>query len=56
MIRFICKSKFNETLQGDLKSDIIVRSHNLSNEDSDFVKVLDFNSNQDFFCFLERRN
>ena len=51
-IRFICKSKFNETLRDDLKSDIIIRNNNLSNEDSDFVKVLDFNSNQDFFCFL----
>ena len=25
MIRFICKSKFNETLRDDLKSDIIIR-------------------------------
>lgn len=53
MIRFICKSKFNETLRDDLKSDIIIRNNNLSNEDSDFVKVLDFNSNQDYFVFYK---
>lgn len=48
----MCKSKFNETLCNDLKSDIFIRNNNLSNEDNDFDKVLDFNSNQYYFCFF----
>ena len=40
-------------MRDDLKSDIIIRNNNFSNEDSDFVKVLDFNSNQDYFVFYK---
>ena len=36
----------------ELKFNIIGRN-NFSNEDSDFVKVLNFNSNQDFFVFYK---
>lgn len=51
MIRFICKSKFNETSRDDLKSDIIVNNNCLSNSDSKYINVFDFNSNQEYFVF-----
>lgn len=56
MIRFICKSKFNETNRDDLKSDIIIANNNLSKEDSIFINVFDFNSNQEYYVFYKDEN
>ncbi len=56
MIRFICKSKFNETNRNDLTSDVIINNNDLSKEDNAFVNVLDFNSNQDYYLFYKDEN
>lgn len=53
MIRFICKTKFEETNRNDLKSDVILANNNLSETSHTFINVLDFYSNQKYYLFYK---
>ncbi len=55
MIRFICKTKFNETNRNDLKKDVILSNNNLSDSET-FVNVFDFYSNQEYYLFYKDEN
>lgn len=56
MIRFICKTKFNETFRSDLTKENILNNNNLIDNDGKFINVLDFYSNQEYYLFYKDEN
>ena len=56
MIRFICKTKFNETFRSDLTKENILNNNNLIDNDGKFINVLDFYSNQEYYLFYKDKN
>lgn len=53
MIRFICKTKFNETFRNDLTKENILNNNNLIDNDGKFINVIDFYSNQEYYLFYK---
>lgn len=53
MIRFVCKTKFNETFRCDLTKENILNNNNLVDNDGKFINVLDFYSNQEYYLFYK---
>ena len=57
MIRFICKNGLNHKSRYDITDDLIIANSNLSNtENSIYVPILDFSSNQHFYTFTKVNN
>lgn len=57
MIRYVCKTKFNDTLRADLTKEQIINTNEIiDGECENFITILDFYSNQNYYLFNKDEN
>jgi len=57
MVRFICKTNFNETPREDLTQKKIIDNNDIMDyKHNGFINILDFRSNHNYYYFYKDEN